>query len=170
MYIYKIIYHVSLADGCQITCLLGCFDQICVGTSEGTVAILAAKNGQLLQRFSLHTNQVRVLLELPQMIKPCICAELPMEKKPSVKEKTKARGRSSLPIPPVQDETVTSIPKRRTSVKEQNKINIKLHAMTGSIGKHPLFASIGDGLANWFGNGSETTQNLEFLTWTDDFV
>ena len=106
------------------------------------------------------------------MIKPCICAELPMKKQASLKEKNKVRGRSSLPTSPVQDETVTTVRKRGTSVsvKERNKMNIKLHSITSSRGKHPLFASIGDGLANWFGNRSETTQNLEFLTWTDDFA
>lgn len=163
-------YLLSLADDCQITCLLGCFDQICVGTSEGTVAILFAKNGQLLQKFSLHASQVRELLELPLTIKPCVCAELPMEKQPSLKEKDQIRGRISLPTSPVQDETITPVHKRVTSVRERNKRNSKLHSITSSLGKHPLFASVGDGLANWFGDGSETTQNLEFLTWTDDFA
>ena len=88
-----------------------------------------------------------------------------MMKEPSITEKTKVRGRSSLPTSPVQEETVTSVHKRGTSVRERNKTIPKLHTS-----KHPLFASIGDGLANWFGNGNETTQNLEFLTWTDDFV
>lgn len=162
---------VSLADDCQITCLLGCFDQICVGTSEGTIVMLSANNGQLLQRFSMHSHQVRVLLELPQIIKPCICAELPVEIESPLKE-TKTRSRTSLPIPPVQDEFFTfTIPKRsrgNSLISDRSKINMKLDS--NYHGKHPLFASIGDGLAKWFGNGSEMDQNLEFLTWTDDFL
>ena len=104
------------------------------------------------------------------MIKPCICAELPMVKQSSLQEKNKVRGRSSLPTSPVQDETIAPVHKRGTSVKERNKINIKLQGITSNLGKHPLFASVGDGLANWFGDGNETAQNLEFLTWTDNFA
>jgi len=164
----SLVIFVSLADDCQITCLLGCSGQIYIGTTEGTVIILSTEDGRLLKKFSLHANQVRVLLELPQIIKPCICAELPIEKESSPK-----LNRVSLPTLIMQDESFT-MPKRSTSVsckpkiRGKHKINIKLDAK--SQGKHPLFASIGDGLANWFGNGNETTQSLEFLTWTDDFV
>lgn len=157
---------MSLADDCQITCLLGCSDQICVGTSEGTINTLSAQDGQLLQRLSLHLHKVSVLLELPRIIKPCVCAELPMEKEPS--QKTKVKSKSSLPNPPVQDDGFT-ITKRSRSVSNKNKTSMKLDAASHH-GNHPLFASIGNGLANWFGNGSGTTQNLEFVTWTDDFV
>lgn len=127
--------------------------------------MLSTLDGHLLQKFSLHANQVRVMLELPQLIKPCICAELPMKKESSMK----TRERSSLPSPPVRSDSFV-YHKRITSVKvkEKEKMNMKLNAI--SHNKHPLFASVGDGLANWFGNGSETTQNLQFLTWTDDFV
>ena len=158
----SLVIFVSLADDCQITCLLGCSGQIYIGTTEGTVIILSTEDGRLLKKFSLHANQVRVLLELPQIIKPCICAELPIEKESSPK-----LNRVSLPSLIMQDESST-MPKRSTSLRSKHKINIKLDAK--SQGKHPLFASIGDGLANWFGNGNETTQSLEFLTWTDDFV
>ena len=163
----SLVIFVSLADDCQITCLLGCSGQIYIGTTEGTVIILSTEDGRLLKKFSLHANQVRVLLELPQIIKPCICAELPIEKESSLKH-----NRASLPTF-MQDESFTmrtwSISVSvKPKIRGKHKINIKLDAK--SQGKHPLFASIGDGLANWFGNGNETTQSLEFLTWTDDFV
>ena len=107
-------------------------------------------------------------MELPQIIKPCICVELPMEKRSLFKDK--ARFRTSLPTSPVQDDFSTCIPKRGTSLRsnKSSKTNLKLESYCQE--KHPLFASIGDGLANWFGNGNEMTQNLQFLTWTDDFV
>lgn len=158
----KVQFHwfifISLADDCQITCLLSCSDQICIGTTEGTVVILSAENGRLLQKFSLHANQVRVLLELPQITKPCICAELPIKTEYSLKQ-TVSHGEM-----PMQDKSFI-LPKRATSTRDKHKMSMKLNTNS-----HPLFASIGDGLANWFGNGNETTQSLEFLTWTDDFV
>ena len=160
------VVFISLANDCQITCLLGCSDQVCVGTSEGTVNVLSAKDGQLLQRLSLHSHKVSVLLELPRIIKPCVCAELPMEKEPSLK--TKVTSKSSLPNLPVQNEVFT-FTERSRSVSNRNKMSMKLDG-SSHYGNHPLFASIGNGLANWFGNGSGTTQNLEFVTWTDDFV
>ena len=158
-----------VADDCQITSLLGCSGQICVGTSEGTVAVLSVKSGGLLQKFSLHASRVRVLLELPEMVKPCVCAELPMGKAPLSKEIT--RGRSSLPTSPTQDDAVPPAHKRVASVKLRSKVKVNINLdITSHHTQHPLFASIGDGLADWFGNGKDTTQNLEFLTWTDDSV
>ena len=170
VYIHKIITYLFVlyvANHCQIASLLGCSEQVCVGTSEGTVAVLSAKSGTLLQQFSLHASRVRVLLELPEMVKPCVCAELSMGNTPSSKEK--GHGRSSLPTSPTQDDAPPSVHKRGASVKVLNKENIKLDIISHHT-KHPLFASIGDGLANWFENGKDMTQNLEFLTWTDDFV
>ena len=156
-----------LGNDCQITCLLDCSDHIYVGTTEGTVIMLSAENGWPVHKFSLHANQVRVLLKLPKTIKPCICAELPMEKEPL----TKARFKLSVPTSPVQEDASFTLPKRSMSVTNyKHKMSVKLDS--NSHGEHPLFACIGDGLVNWFGNGNgnETTQSLEFLTWTDDFV
>ena len=153
-----------LGNDCQITCLLDCSDHIYVGTTEGTVIMLSAENGWPVHKFSLHANQVRVLLKLPKTIKPCICAELPMEKEPLAKART-ARFKLSAPTPPVQEDAPFISPIRSFSVTNKR---VKLDSSNDD--KHPLFACIGDGLANWFGNGNETTQSLEFLTWTDDFV
>ena len=129
--------------------------------------MLSAKNGQLLQRLCLHSHKVSALLELPRVIKPCVCAELPMEKISSLK--TRVKNKTSLPTPPVQDETFT-FTKRSHSVKSNNRNKMGMKSDASSHANRPLFASIGNGLANWFGNGSETTQNPEFVTWTDDFV
>lgn len=83
--------------------------------------------------------------------------------------KTKAWSRSSVPTSPMQDESYSFQKKRVASLKiNRNKMSMQLDTIHHR--KHPLFASIGDGLANWFGNENESTQSLEFLTWTDDFV
>jgi len=129
--------------------------------------IIGAINGQLVSQFSLHANKVRILLDLPLQVKPCICAELPQEKIGMTSTKSYKKERSSLPSAPGEREDVeNNISKKRgTSV-------VTKHESATCYSSHsyqPLFVSVGDGLANWFGN-SDTTQGLHLLTWTDDCV
>ena len=135
----------------------------------GTVVILDAKNGQVVSQFSLHANKVSVLLELPLQVKPCICAELPMEKMAMSSTKS---YKVSLPAKSLQrEEKESSLTKKRgTSVVTKHEAIKPQTSFSSSQSRQPLFVSVGDGLANWFGNVTDATQDLHLLTWTDDYV
>ena len=166
----------NIGNNCHISCLHGCNGQIYVGTTLGTVVILNAIKGQVVSQFSLHANKVSVLLELPLQVKPCICAELPQEKIGLTSTQSK-KEKSSLPSVPVEgDDIESTLKKRGTSVVTKSESTTSFSNNSGSSSnssthsQQPLFLSTGDGLANWFGNKTDTSQDLHLLTWTDDYV
>jgi len=139
--------------------------------------ILDATKGQMVSQFSLHANKVSVLLELPLQVKPCICAELPQEKISPTSTQSYKKERISLPSVPVErDDRESTLKKRGTSVVTKHESTTSFSNNSGSSStssthsQQPLFLSIGDGLANWFHNTTDISQDLHLLTWTDDYV
>lgn len=51
------------------------------GTMSGVVAMFDSMTRQLLSHLSWHSGKVRFLLALPDRIRACICAEVPLERK-----------------------------------------------------------------------------------------
>lgn len=62
----------------QVTSLLAQSRRLYVGTLSGIVAIFDSMSFGLITQFSWHEGKVRSLLLLPEQIKACVCAEVPI--------------------------------------------------------------------------------------------
>ena len=48
-----------------------------VGTTVGVIGVWSSEDATLLQRFYYHEHKVRMLLEMPLQVSPCVCPEVP---------------------------------------------------------------------------------------------
>ena len=62
----------------QVTSLLAQGRRLYVGTLSGIVAVFDSMSFGLITQFSWHEGKVRSLLLLPEQIKACVCAEVPI--------------------------------------------------------------------------------------------
>lgn len=61
-----------------MTSLLAQGRKLFVGTLSGLVAVFDSQSFGLIARYSWHEGKVRSLLHLPEQVKTCICAEVPL--------------------------------------------------------------------------------------------
>ena len=51
-----------------------------VGTTVGVIGVWSSEDASVLQRFHYHEQKVRMLLEMPLQVSPCVCPEMPFPK------------------------------------------------------------------------------------------
>ena len=74
-----LILHLFIIDqkGLQVSSLLASSQFVYAGTSVGVVGVWSSKDATLLQKFYYHEHKVRMLLEMPLQVSPCVCPEVP---------------------------------------------------------------------------------------------
>ena len=63
-----------------MSALLAISQFVYVGTTVGVIGVWSSENATLLQRFHYHEHKVRMLLEMPLQVSPCVCPEVPFPK------------------------------------------------------------------------------------------
>jgi len=85
--------------------------------------------------------------------------------------KSYKKERISLPgLPLDNEEKDNNNNKQKRGKSVVTKPDINQLTTSSNHSQQPLFVSVGDGLANFFGNSSEATQDQHLLTWTGDYV
>ena len=88
----------------NVTTLLAHGKTLYVGTMSGIVALLDSETGHLLSCLAWHTGKVRFLLALPDTLRACISAEVPLDRS------TTGRGKISSPSHNSSDAVSSSNP------------------------------------------------------------
>ena len=73
------IQYVDFDSSQQVTSLLAQGRRLYVGTLSGIVAAFDSQSLGLIARYSWHEGKVRSLLVLPEQVKSCLCAEVPLK-------------------------------------------------------------------------------------------
>lgn len=60
-----------------MSALLASSKFVYVGTTVGVIGVWSSEDGTLLQCFHYHEHKVRMLLEMPHQVSPCVCPEMP---------------------------------------------------------------------------------------------
>ena len=63
-----------------MSALLATGRYVYVGTTVGVIGVWSSEDATMLQCFHYHEHKVRMLLEMPQQVSPCICPEVPFRK------------------------------------------------------------------------------------------
>ena len=64
-------------QGLQVSALLASGHFVYVGTTVGVIGVWSSEDATLLQIFHYHEHKVRMLLEMPLQVSPCVCPEVP---------------------------------------------------------------------------------------------
>ena len=67
-------------QGLHVSSLLSSGQFVYAGTSVGVVGVWSSEDPTLLQKFHYHVHKVRMLLEMPLQVSPCVCPEVPFPK------------------------------------------------------------------------------------------
>ena len=67
-------------QGLQVSSLLASREVVYVGTTVGVIGVWSSEDATLLQCFYYHEHKVRMLLEMPPEVSPCVCPEVPFSK------------------------------------------------------------------------------------------
>ena len=67
-------------QGLQVSALLASDRYVYVGTTVGVIGVWSSEDAKMLQCFHYHERKVRMLLEMPLQVSPCICPEMPFPK------------------------------------------------------------------------------------------
>ena len=63
-----------------MSALLASGQFVYVGTTVGVIGVWSSENATLLKCFHYHEHKVRMLLEMPLQVSPCVCPEVPFPK------------------------------------------------------------------------------------------
>ena len=63
-----------------MSALLASGQFVYVGTTVGVIGVWSSEDATLLQIFHYHEHKVRMLLEMPLQVSPCVCPEVPFPK------------------------------------------------------------------------------------------
>ena len=66
--------------GLQVSSLLASGPFVYVGTTVGVIGVWSSEDATLLQILHYHEHKVRMLLEMPLQVSPCVCPEVPFPK------------------------------------------------------------------------------------------
>ena len=67
-------------QGLQVSALLASDRYVYVGTTVGVIGVWSSEDASVLQHFHYHEQKVRMLLEMPLQVSPCVCPEMPFPK------------------------------------------------------------------------------------------
>ena len=67
-------------QGVYVSALLASSQYIYAGTTVGVIGVWSSEGATLLQVFRYHEHKVRMLLEMPLQVSPCVCPEVPFPK------------------------------------------------------------------------------------------
>ena len=67
-------------QGLQVSALLASDRYVYVGTTVGVIGVWSSEDASMLQCFHYHEQKVRMLLEMPLQVSPCVCPEMPFPK------------------------------------------------------------------------------------------
>ena len=77
--IYSCLLFVD-EQGLQVSALLATGQFVYAGTTVGVIGVWSSEDATLLQIFHYHEHKVRMLLEMPLQVSPCVCPEVPFPK------------------------------------------------------------------------------------------
>ena len=80
MLIHALLLFIIDEQGLQVSSLLASGQFIYAGTSVGMVGVWSSEDATLLQKVHYHEHKVRMLLEMPLQVSPCVCPEVPFPK------------------------------------------------------------------------------------------
>ena len=63
-----------------MSALLASGQYVYAGTTVGVIGVWSSEDATLLQVFHYHEHKVRMLLEMPLQVSPCVCPEVPFPK------------------------------------------------------------------------------------------
>ena len=63
-----------------MSALLASGQFVYAGTTVGVIGVWSSEGATLLQVFHYHEHKVRMLLEMPLQVTPCVCPEVPFPK------------------------------------------------------------------------------------------
>ena len=67
-------------QGLYVSALLASGQFVYAGTTVGVIGVWSSEDAMLLQIFHYHEHKVRMLLEMPLQVSPCVCPEEPFPK------------------------------------------------------------------------------------------
>jgi len=67
-------------QGLQVSALLANDQFVYAGTTVGVIGVWSSEDATLLKCFHYHEHKVRMLLEMPRQVSPCVCPEVPFPK------------------------------------------------------------------------------------------
>jgi len=71
---------VTDEQGLQVSALLASGQFVYAGTTVGVIGVWSSEDATLLKYFHYHEHKVRMLLEMPLQVSPCVCPEVPFPK------------------------------------------------------------------------------------------
>jgi len=75
------VFFVTDEQGLQVSALLASGQFVYVGTTPvGVIGVWSSEDATLLKCFHYHEHKVRMLLEMPLQVSPCVCPEVPFPK------------------------------------------------------------------------------------------
>ena len=74
------VFFTTDEQGLQVSALLASGQYVYVGTTVGVIGVWSSEDAMLLQKIHHHEHKVRMLLEMPLQVSPCVCPEVPFSK------------------------------------------------------------------------------------------
>ena len=72
----RFMFPTTDEQGVYVSALLASSQYIYAGTTVGVIGVWSSEGATLLQVFHYHEHKVRMLLEIPLQVSPCVCPEV----------------------------------------------------------------------------------------------